>query len=72
MSSESRAEALAEQLRTIEEALSDYAIELLVSARRGETLAPALIGLERRVTRARRAVEKAIGLLCSPDSGADE
>ena len=54
------------RLEAIAEELADRAIEVLREAvERGETARPAL---ERRLTRARAAVERAVGLL-SGDAG---
>ena len=56
-----------ERLAAIAEELADGAIEALREAvDRGETARPAL---ERRLTRARSAVERAVGLLSGGETG---
>jgi hypothetical protein len=67
---------LADRLEALAEELADAALDRLrvvAEARRaGEEPDPALVGEERRITRARRAVEKAAGLLggsVGPDEG---
>jgi len=68
-------EEVAERLAAIAEELGDLAFdrvrEASVSAGRGAAPDPALIAEERRITRARRAVEKAAALLrvAPPDDG---
>ncbi len=58
---------IAEQLRGIAEQLSELAFAALheasATAGRGEAPDPALLAEEKRLTRARRAVEKAAGIL---------
>ena len=60
-------EELAERLAAVAEELADLAIERLTEARAalrtGGDPDPALLAEERRITRARRAVEKAASLL---------
>ena len=58
-------EALRERLQAIGEDLTDEAIRLLRSARvtAEDDERAALVAQERRITRARRAVEKAVHLL---------
>ena len=64
-----REEALAERLDAIGEELSDLALERLrATLDRGDTTRPAD---EKRLTQARRAVEKAAHLLRRPDPTAD-
>lgn len=62
--------AVAEQLAMISERLADLALTRLRSAseavRAGETPDPALVSEEKRITRARRAVDKAVQLLGGP------
>jgi len=69
------AEELAERLSGIAEELADLAIDRLREARAevrgGGAPDPALLAEERRVTRARRAVEKAVTLL-APGTDLDE
>ena len=64
---------LAGRLAAIGDELADRALDRLReagdSARGGETPDPALVSEERRLTRARRAVEKAVILLEGPASG---
>jgi hypothetical protein len=67
-------EELAERLAQIAEELGDLAIDRLrearASVRDGEGPDPALLAEERRITRARRSVEKALSLLgSSPAAG---
>jgi hypothetical protein len=65
-----REEVLAEQLDAIGEELSDLALEVLRAALdRGETGRPAD---EKRLTQARRAVEKAAHLLRRGDAATDD
>jgi hypothetical protein len=60
---------LRERLQAIAEELADHAIDVLREAvDRGETARP---DLERRLTRARAAVERAIGLLVPPAAATD-
>jgi len=58
---------IADQLRGIAEQLSELAFAALheasATAGRGEAPDPALLAEEKRLTRARRAVEKAAGIL---------
>jgi len=60
-------DAVAEQLASIADTLADLALDRLRRAsdavRSGEPPDPALVAEERRITRARRAVEKASQLL---------
>ncbi len=69
---------LAGRLAAIGEELADRALERLreaeASARAGETPDPARVAEERRITRARRSVEKAVVLLqgSARPSGADD
>ncbi|MGA2519512.1 MAG: hypothetical protein ABSG81_01690 [Acidimicrobiales bacterium] len=67
-------EDVADRLEAIAEELADLAIDRLSvasgAARRGEDPDPALVAEERRLTRARRAVEKAVVLLRPSGSGA--
>lgn len=69
-----RAEELASRLGAIAEELADLAIDRLSEASsaagRGAVPDPALVAEERRLTRARRAVEKAAALL-QPDEPGD-
>ncbi|MFM9085591.1 MAG: hypothetical protein ACKORC_03875 [Acidimicrobiia bacterium] len=63
-------DAIVEELRSISERLSDRALEVLKEAHRaGATTRP---DEERTLTTARRAVEKAIGLLSSRPTPSDE
>ena len=66
---------LAERLSGIAEELAELAIDRLRQAqaevRGGGEPDPALLAEERRVTRARRAVEKAVTLLAPGGAGAD-
>jgi hypothetical protein len=68
------AEDIAERLAGIAEELADLAIDRLREAqaevRGGGDPDPALLAEERRVTRARRAVEKAVQLLSGTPSHA--
>ncbi len=71
-------EDLAERLAALAEELADAAIDRLTEAqasvRAGGDPDPALMAEERRITRARRAVEKAVSLLSpagTTDDGAD-
>ena len=70
-----RAEELAGQLAAIAEELADLALDRLAEASsvagRGATPDPALVAEERRLTRARRAVEKAVALLAPGDGASD-
>ncbi|HET9770689.1 MAG TPA: hypothetical protein VFS16_07360 [Acidimicrobiia bacterium] len=59
-----RYDVVVERLQAIEEELRDLAYDRL----RNALDSPALLAEERRLTQARRAIEKAIRLL-SPDSG---
>ncbi len=63
-------EAVADQLVVISDRLADLALARLriasESVRAGETPDPALAAEEKRITRARRAVEKAAQLLGGP------
>ena len=67
-------EAIAGQLVAISDRLADLALARLriasESVRAGETPDPALVAEERRITRARRAVEKAAHLLGGPSLAA--
>ena len=69
-------EELAERLASMAEELADLAIERLqaaeASVRAGGDPDPALMAEERRITRARRAVEKAVSLLGRPAGDDDE
>ena len=61
---------LTEQLTTIAEEVADRAMELLREAlERGET---GPVAEERRLTRARRSIEKAIHLLEGPAGAGDD
>lgn len=64
---------LADQLEAIAEALADLAFERLSEASqaagRGATPDPAVLADERRLTRARRAVDKAVGILRAAEDG---
>ena len=67
-----RLENATDKLRSLGEELSDIAMDLLrnaMSAEDHERVAAA--NLERRVTRARRSIEKAIALLDSPNASDD-
>ena len=70
-----RGEELAGELAAIAEELADLALDRLAEASsaagRGATPDPALVTEERRLTRARRAVEKAVALLAQPDTDGD-
>ena len=66
--SQSEAQRISEVLNQVSEELSDLAIALLVDANHGDAEAAAF---ERRVTRARRAVEKATVLLAGSDDSID-
>jgi hypothetical protein len=63
-------DAVAEQLASIADSLADLALDRLRrasdSVRSGEAPDPALVAEEKRITRARRAVEKAAQLLGGP------
>ena len=63
---------IAERLSGISEELADLAIDRLREAtsavRAGGTPDPALTAEEKRITRARRSVEKAVNLLAGPGS----
>ncbi len=68
-------DAIADRLAGIGDQLADLAIDRLrqatESVRRGEGPDPAFTAEERRITRARRSIEKAVTLLAgSPSSGA--
>lgn len=64
---------IAERLSAIGEELADLALDRLREAsdavRAGGDPDPALTAEEKRITRARRSVEKAAVLLAGPDSG---
>jgi hypothetical protein len=63
--------AIAEQLSTLAEQLGDLAIDRLRAAMAsGDEGAAELARVERRITRARRSVEKAAALLTGPDGAA--
>ncbi len=66
---------LAERLSGIGEELADLALDRLHQAtdsvRAGEEPDPSVTAEEKRITRARRAVEKAALLLAGPRSGAE-
>lgn len=66
----SSSEELAERLSAIADEIGEMAYDLLQqassSAGRGETPAPELMAEEKRLTRARRAVEKAAHVLQAP------
>ncbi len=68
-------EELAERLAQLSEELGDLAFDRLreasSSAGRGEP-SPALVAEEKRLTRARRAVDKAVVLLRAMDETADD
>ena len=68
-------EELAERLAGIADELADLAMERLRDAtgglRRGEEPDPAVLAEERRLTRARRAVEKAAAILHEGPGTAD-
>ncbi|HVW33743.1 MAG TPA: hypothetical protein VHL53_14495 [Acidimicrobiia bacterium] len=59
-------DVIVERLRAIEEELRDMAYERLHEALE----APAVLAEERRLHQARRAIEKAIGLLSGPGDDA--
>ncbi|HUY21051.1 MAG TPA: hypothetical protein VMV22_01790 [Acidimicrobiales bacterium] len=65
---------LADRLEAIAEELGDLAFDRLrtatAAAGRGSTPDPAVVAEERRLTRARRAVEKAMVLLRTPTGAA--
>jgi hypothetical protein len=70
MSGTGRQEELADRLDAIAEELSDLALDVLRQAvDRGDGARPAD---EKRLSRARRAVEKAAHLLRAPDRSPDE
>ena len=64
---------LADRLEAIAEELGDLAFDRLrtatVAASQGSPPDPAVVAEERRLTRARRAVEKAMVLLRAPGAG---
>jgi hypothetical protein len=66
---------IAERLSGISEELADVALDRLHQAadavRAGGQPDPALVAEERRITRARRAVDKAAGLLVGPAAHAE-
>jgi hypothetical protein len=68
-------EDLADRLAQVAEELGDLAFDRLreasASAGRGEP-SPALVAEERRLTRARRAVDKAVVLLRGPGADAND
>ncbi|HVC70551.1 MAG TPA: hypothetical protein VNC61_09900 [Acidimicrobiales bacterium] len=68
------AEDLAERLSQLAEEIGDLAFDRLreasTAAGRGDCQ-PALVAEEKRLTRARRAVDKAVGLLRGLDESAD-
>ncbi|MHB1712064.1 MAG: hypothetical protein ACYCV7_11780 [Acidimicrobiales bacterium] len=72
MSSGDDTEVVAGQLVTISERLADLALgrlrHALEAAPDGEPPDPALVSEEKRITRARRAVDKAVQLLGGPVS----
>jgi hypothetical protein len=61
---------IGERLSAIAEELADLALDRLYQAsdavRSGRDPDPALVAEEKRITRARRSVEKAVGLLAGP------
>ena len=63
-------QAIADQLEVISTALADLALHRLwrasESLQAGESPDPSLVAEEKRITRARRAVEKATQLLAGP------
>jgi hypothetical protein len=63
---------IAERLSSISEELADLALDRLRTAadtvRAGGEPDPALTGEEKRITRARRSVEKAVQLLAGPSA----
>ncbi|MGH9080335.1 MAG: hypothetical protein ACRDYE_09745 [Acidimicrobiales bacterium] len=67
-------EDIAERLSSIAEELADVAIDRLrqasESVRSGEDPDPQLMTAEKRITRARRSVERAVALLAGPTSPA--
>jgi hypothetical protein len=69
------AEELADRLAQVAEELADLALDRLrdasEAARAGATPDPAALAEERRLTRARRAVDKAVALLRQRDTRAD-
>jgi hypothetical protein len=69
-------EELADRLHSIAEELADLALDRLSEASRtagrGEPPDPDQLAEERRLTRARRAVEKAANLLRGPGGAADD
>jgi hypothetical protein len=68
-------EEIAERLAAIGEELADLALdrlrELSESVRSGGEPDPVLRDEEKRITRARRSVDKAVTLLAGPSSAAD-
>ncbi len=68
-------EELADRLAALAEDLADLAIDRLrraaEAARSTGSPDPALVAEEKRLTRARRAVDKAVALLRSPAAGRD-
>ncbi|MGO9029483.1 MAG: hypothetical protein ACLQOZ_12740 [Acidimicrobiales bacterium] len=68
-------DAVAEELASIAETLADLALDRLRTASEsvhsGEGPDPALVAEERRITRARRSVEKAVQLLAGPASAGE-
>ena len=69
-------EDVADRLAAIAEELGDLAFDRLresaSAVRRDGAPVPAVIAEEKRLTRARRAVEKAVVLLRAPVSGGDD
>jgi hypothetical protein len=69
-------EDVADRLDAIAEELGDLVIDRLReatgTARRGDSPDPAVVAEERRLTRARRAVEKAVVLLRASTGPADD
>ena len=62
---------VAGQLEGLAERLADLALDRLRAATDTEDPDPAAVVLERRITRARRAVEKAV-ILCTPPDRRDD
>ncbi len=64
---------IADRLSAISEELADEAIDRLLEAsaevRSGSAPDPAVTAEEKRITRARRAVDKAVALLSDPSAG---
>jgi hypothetical protein len=69
------AQDIADRLDALSEELAELALDRLrtatASSGAGEVPPPELVAEERRITRARRAVEKAAALLRGPGAGGD-